>query len=613
MVGIHTFISKNSNIKLESLEFLKHEPWFQIEQLESSNHISMFISHYNGYPFLVFKNNSWTIIIEGMIYNSSNEEIKTRCEQIADKFVNNNNYFNDIKDFISNCDGDFLIQIYDRKSNKYIVFNDHMGRLPLYYSIEDEIFIISRDIKTNLEFGTKIDFDLTGITEFLILGYSLGKKTYFKNIHKLEPYQAIVIKDLNNINKFELLNTCYIPFSAKEKHVNRDEILLKLKDTFLLDIKNRINKLRQSGYEVISDLSGGFDSRAMIGGLSKFDKEIKYFTYEYIQDESKEAQQSFNELGKPGEYIKLNFNNILNNEIITDLVYKTNGSVDFLTTSICYNDAVSLYDYMQTRNKIAHFGGYGGEFIRVPEKHFFKSIFYGFEHRFYNSITFENAIAIFNSNSFIKDEVKDYFEKNYRENKDGQLRRFFYEYSKVPLAGEERTRLFNWTIHPMWSKNWITTVYENVPLEWTGYKFFIEFLEKVDMKLLNVPIYKRNDLDLNSMESINNYEKKNKRQLSLKTKAFHTVKYYLPFIATIYERLRIKSSVSVNDDNDVYHTFTKYYDKLEKSKSLFNLDKIKENIQNFGRQYNKLTTLVMYLIEIEKRYLDKIVENRKNV
>ncbi len=234
MVGTHTFIGKHSNIKLEQLNFLKHEPWFFIELtgIFRSN-ISMFISYYNGYPYKVFKNDKWIVILEGMIYNLSDEEIKNRCEEIASKFVDNNDFLNAIRQFINICDGDFIFR--SMISNQ-INISDLMiilGRLPIYYSNDSEIFIISRDIKTNLEFGTKIEFDLAGITEFLILGYSLGNKTYFRNIRKLEPYQALLIEDLSDVKKYNLKDTSEIHYGANKVKTPREETLLKLKDTFL--------------------------------------------------------------------------------------------------------------------------------------------------------------------------------------------------------------------------------------------------------------------------------------------------------------------------------------------------------------------------------------------
>lgn len=608
MVGTHTFLGKNSKVDLDQMNFLKLEPWFKVEQLETNDDISMFLSGYNGYPYMLLKDDKWTVVVEGMIYNLTDEEVKFRCEQIANKFINTDDYVNEIKKFTSFCDGEFIIQIYDKKSGRYLVFNDYLGRLPLYYSNAENNFIISRSIKIHLEFAPKIEIDLTGIVEFLVLGFSLGKRTLFKNIHRLEPYQAIIIKDLGQINHFEVINTFEISYNRKKNGLNKDAILEKLTNQFLNDTKNRLHKLREYGYEINSDLSGGFDSRALIGALSKFDKNIKYFTYEYIQDESKEAQKIFNELGEPGKYKKLKFDNVLDADNITDLVYKTDGSVDYLTTSICYNDAHSIKFYLDQNNKFAHFGGYGGEFIRVPEKLFFKSVFYGLNSKFYGSTTIDNAISIFNSNSLIKDEISDYFNENYRYNKEGQLRKFFYEYSKLPLSGEERARLFYWTVHPLWSKNWIKTIYEEVPLNWTGYKIFIDFLKKIDERLLSVPIYKRDDLDMTSKNSINEYEKNNKKQLRIKTKIKHTIKYYFPFVATIYDRLTSKESIIRKEDEKILNTFLEYYSKLDKFKPLFNLENIRKNLNQFGKQYNRLTTLVMYFGEIEKRYSDKIKE-----
>jgi hypothetical protein len=607
MIGTHTIIGKNSKVDITQLSFLKLEPWFKVDQIDAFDNISMFISHYYGYPYTIFNDEMWTIMVEGMIYNLSDKEIKSKCELIANNFINNDNYIDKIKEFTCFCDGAFIIQIYDKKAGKYLVFNDYLGRLPLYYSNEENNIIISRSIKTQLEFASKIELDLTGIVEFLMLGFTFGEKTLFKNISRLEPFQAIIIEDFNRINNFQIINTCEISYNRKKNGLTKKYLLEKLSNQFIHDTKNRLNRLRENGYEINSDLSGGFDSRALIGALSKFDKDIKYFTYEYIQDESVEAQKIFNELGAPGKYIKLKFDNVLDVDSITELVYKTDGLVDYLTTSICYNDASSIKYHLDQDNKFAHFGGYGGEFIRVPTKIFFNSVYYGFRNRFYSSITMDNAISLFNSNLFIKDEISDYFDKNYRYNKEGQLRKFFYEYSKLPLAGEERERLFYWTVHPMWSKNWIRTIYEEVPLRWTGFKFYINFMKKIQEKLLSVPIYKRDDLNMTSQRSINNYEKKNKRQLSIKTRIKHIIKYYLPFISVILDRLTNNSSYTKEDEN-VYNQFLKYYNKLEKVKPFFNLERISQNINYFGNNYNRLITLVMYFVEIEKRYSDKIVE-----
>ncbi|MBK9097292.1 MAG: hypothetical protein IPM14_04055 [bacterium] len=609
MIGTHTLIGKNLQIEINQLNFLKLESWFQVNQIEASDSVSMFITHYYGYPYTVFTDDMWAITVEGMVYNLSNEEIKLKCELIANKFINDDNYIDEIKEFTCFCDGEFIIQIYDKKSSRYLVFNNYLGRLPLYYSNANNNLIISRSIKTHLEFMPKIELDLTGIAEFLMFGFTLGDKTYFKNIHRLEPSQAIIIEDFNKLNNYRLINTYKISYNRKSVRINREVILDKLSKQFLNDTKNRVTKLRENGYEIISDLSGGFDSRALIGALSKFDKKIKYFTYEYIQDESLEANKIFNELGKPGTYIKLKFDNMLDEHSITDLVYKTDGLVDYITTSICYNDAVSLLKYTKRKDKIAHFGGFGGEFIRHPQRRYFKSIFYGIENGLYSTLKIEKIIETLNSSTTILAEIRDYFISKYSGNTDEQLRKFYYEYylHHVGHAGEERTRIFNWTVHPMWSKDFIKLIFEEVPLKWTGYKFFIDFMNQIDCKLLNVAIYNK-EINLNSEKSIINYEKKNKSQLGIKAKIYHTANYYIPLIVNLYEKINSKITENGKTDNEIYSTFLKYYNKLEKLKSIFNLKEIQENINSLGRKYNRLTTLVIYLSEIERRYPDKIGE-----
>ena len=74
--------------------------------------------------------------------------------------------------------------------------------------------------------------------------------------------------------------------------------------------------------------------------------------------------------------------------------------------------------------------------------------------------------------------------------------------------------------------------------------------------------------------------------------------------------IRLDNYYSPEDFAKAIGEFLKYYNKLEKVKSIFNLEKIKEHISSFGGEYNRLTTLAMYFSEVEKRYKDKIQETK---
>ena len=76
----------------------------------------------------------------------------------------------------------------------------------------------------------------------------------------------------------------------------------------------------------------------MLGGLSKTTKNVDYFTFEYVWDESPWAQGIFQKMGSPGRYHKCSFKNVMDETEISHLVYMTDGMVNYDTTSVSYND-----------------------------------------------------------------------------------------------------------------------------------------------------------------------------------------------------------------------------------------------------------------------------------
>ena len=114
------------------------------------------------------------------------------------------------------------------------------------------------------------------------------------------------------------------------------------------------------------------------------------------------------------------------------------------------------------------------------------------------------------------------------------------------------------------------------------------------------------DSDLNSEQSVDAYEKKYRMSFGLKMKISLFFHYHFPFIFAIVNKIRRKDTMLASPDESVYNDFVKYYDKLEKCKSIFNIEMTKKYIAKFGGKYNRLTTIAIYLSEIEKRYSDKI-------
>lgn len=609
MVGFHTiFSTRLQEFDTNELSFLKHEKWFELDVLCELPEYKLVFSNYEGYPYLYFENQQYAILMEGLVYNLEDNDLRLQLNKLAENFVNEN-YKLTLKHFVEKADGDYIIQVYDKHNKKCLIFNDYLGRLPIYYYCDDSLALISREIKTNLQFIPKIYLDQAGIVEYLIFGYTLGKRTIFKNIQRLSPSEGLLFKIQNGKIKVATFFITEFNFKTKNRFFIKKKSLRQLTDQLLKATELRVKKLLAHEFNLIVDLSGGYDTRAVIGALSKYNKMVSCFTHEYIQDESEIAMQVFKNLDRPGKYTKLAFKSTFDYKELSPLIYKTDGLVNFYTTAICYNDASYLKSC--TPGKVARFGGFGGELIRHPEKRHSISIMHGIENLLYSSLNLIDIVKLLNLDYiFLKKKMAEYFE-SYPENRTTEkLKRFYYEYYRhmVGLAGEERSRIFHWMVMPLWSKEFMKIIFHRIPLKWTGFKYFINFMQMIDIRLLRSEIF-RSDIDLHSKKSISKYENNYRKQFNWKVKFYDYMKYKYTTIIRIYRRAKKQNPKELIeiDNSLLIEQFNFYFSKLQKYHKLFNIEVVQKDIYKFGGKYNRLVTLVMYLHEVEKRFLEKII------
>ena len=407
--------------------------------------------------------------------------------------------------------------------------------------------------------------------------------------------------------EYKVVNTLELDYKLSKKYFkSREKSLNVLGSACLEATENRIIKLKEKGYKIISDLSGGYDTRAVIGCLNKYDREVSYYTNEYVQDETIIAEPLFRSLGSPGTYTKTCFRNEIDVEKISELIFRTEARVNYYTTSVCYNDAKYLKEnYTATRT--GHFGGLGGEFIRHPGKKWYLSIYKSIENKVFSKLSINEACSMVKMDpNECKNMFRTYF-KSYKERKKSDiLRHFYFEYYKnhVVEAGEDRERIFHWHLQPMLSKSFLCTIFNKIPMKWINFNYFIDFMSQIDERLLNTPIYKSR-IDLKSTKSINRYDKESKKQNGARKFIKRLVKDKLSIMVQIFEKLRGKSEINKNN-SDIFQIFDKYYSELNKFKNIFEISSVKRFIDKAGGEHNRLITLAMYLREIEKRYSDKI-------
>ena len=277
MPGIHI-----ANTEIRSFEqvesLLKHTHKYKVTKiLEGDNeNLSVLTSSYDGYPIETFKLNNLICVFEGMIYNLSKEHIRNKIKDISEHMDDSKLLQKEIGSLMKEADGEYILFLYNIESKSMVVFNDILGRLPLYYYNENGLFSVSREVKFIKSLIGDPKIDTGSLTEYLLYGFPLGGKTLLKNVKRLMPATVL---EFNTMAKRVQLTVLY-PVNYEntiEVGKSRKKKISDLKDLFMEVLGNRTKKM--SDRQSVIALSGGLDSRATLAGLTHFEKHPKAYTY----------------------------------------------------------------------------------------------------------------------------------------------------------------------------------------------------------------------------------------------------------------------------------------------------------------------------------------------
>jgi len=605
MPGIHTILDRSNQSVLTEADFsfTRLRENFSTKILLRNSWCCTAVSYYDGFPFQEWDDGESHILIQGMIYNRSDEEVREKLREISREFVHGSGYKSLVTRFVESSDGDFSVQIIQKSTKRCLIFNDYAGRMSLFYYCNNDLFICSTEIKTVLRFIPKIRMNRSSLAEFLMFEFPLGNKTLFLDIFRLQSSRMLVVEEHSGKFILESASSSEINFELKDPFRNKAESLAHLKTAFLTGVRDRVTALEKHGYRIIADLSGGYDSRTVLGGLNTCTQDVDYFTNEYSRDESRWAKGIFEQLGSPGRYHKCSFVNSMDEGSIGQLVYNTDGFVNYETTSTCYNDI----EYIKTRwpKKSAEFSGFGGEFIRHPYKPFFHSR-KPFHFAIYHAeIPLDAACRIVKADpQAYQDELISYLDSYPEKNRDDRLRRFYYEYyhNLVGSAADNRKRIHFWTVNPLWSPAFIKIIFSRVPLRWIRYGYFIRFMKEVDPRLVAFPIFD-SKIDLKSEVSIAWYDLSHRANASF----YSLLKIRTPSLYRLYYSLRHNFK---KDHPERYEALQKtirsYYEGAGLSRSLFDLKEIEANLFRNDYDTRRVITLMIYVRELETRFKEKI-------
>lgn len=162
-------------------------------------------------------------------------------------------------------------------NNEVIIENDHVGSIPLFYSLRDHISLSNIESVVVLDSNCDYeDISPSNMYGYLRYGHYIWDETLFYHIFLQEPDSEFIFNlDDNSVSKKNLYT---IKCSESRKYHSDLEIASELKNLNL----ELVNSSLSNAEEIILPLSAGYDSRMLLVALSeneKLKRNLICFTY----------------------------------------------------------------------------------------------------------------------------------------------------------------------------------------------------------------------------------------------------------------------------------------------------------------------------------------------
>ncbi len=278
MPGLLFSVNINRSDLQHAISFLNF-PGFSIKShsnVENRHFVAEYT--YKGYPIQSWKRDHKLVYFEGMIYPKVDD---TFSDELLNFFTSSGFSHEAISKWVAKQDGEFVILLVDNNLQQALFINDRFGRLPVYLLKEGRKLALSREISFVHRLRTFDNSDIIGQAQTLLFGFTLGKRTLWERVERIEPHSQIQIDLING----RIMQRSYFGI-PDQKTVNRTlNPIPALKSKFDLALQNRLSVLDKPAVS----LSGGLDSRLIAASLSSQNQIIPYLTYsDFDQSASKD-------------------------------------------------------------------------------------------------------------------------------------------------------------------------------------------------------------------------------------------------------------------------------------------------------------------------------------
>lgn len=158
--------------------------------------------------------------------------------------------------------GMFAFAIWDKDKRELFIARDRIGKKPIKYYFDTEVFIFASELKAILaNKEVKKEIDYMAIDQYLTFGYVPSPKTGFKNIYKLEPASYLLINEDGQVVKKEYWDIDF------EKKLNLTEV--EWEEKILKKLKESVNIRLMADVPLGAHLSGGVDSSLIVALMAE--------------------------------------------------------------------------------------------------------------------------------------------------------------------------------------------------------------------------------------------------------------------------------------------------------------------------------------------------------
>jgi len=289
------------------LSLMKHEPWYKVAQFHQKPMAlgKATLGVIDPYHQPVFnRDKSLCLVMYGEMYNYPDDPLWTLQKIHPSEPTNRALSVLNLIDvygieIMKKLNGSFVLALWNSREKTLTIANDRYGLRPLYYFWQDRLFVFASEMKSILTFSqVKKDIDLQGMAEFFSLNFVVQDRTLLKQIKILRPASMVVFKAGNlNIKSYWALN-----LKEEGKEFNAKE---SIERTHFL-VKQAVQRQIRDDIPKILSLSGGLDSRTLLGAVAKLGHKIPTFTFGIANcSDKKLAREIANTLGMANRFLEL--------------------------------------------------------------------------------------------------------------------------------------------------------------------------------------------------------------------------------------------------------------------------------------------------------------------